>query len=196
MNADAALREHGLSGERLLGLARRCANNACARLPYAPPGLQDDLTSYLVEVGLRQALLYDVARSGDGYTFPSYVYDVMAQRVVDFFRRKSEGFGDKRHNCHNRISLAADPLQDFAGVAVEDDPLEPDARMAAMQLADELELTPASRRTLLLVVAPLSEGCPPWAAAEEAGVDRPGLDAMLAALRQELAEHGYADRAG
>ena len=49
--------ENDFSGERLLGLARHCANNHGRRIPFAPPGLADELTSFLVKQASRGAAL-------------------------------------------------------------------------------------------------------------------------------------------
>ncbi len=99
-DADAALREHGFSGPRLLGLARHVANDAARRAPYCSEETREALTSYLVEVGIKETLKYDASQSGDGYSFSSYLWDVLHRRVTDFYRRKSEGFGDRRHGNH------------------------------------------------------------------------------------------------
>jgi hypothetical protein len=53
---------------------------------------------------------YDPSLSGDGYTFPSYLFDVMALRVPDFFRSRAEGFGDKRKGLNDRVVPFADPF--------------------------------------------------------------------------------------
>ena len=57
-------------------------------------------------------------RSGDAYTFASFVWDVLARRTTDFFRRKSEGFGDRRYGNHDRIVLASNPLDKLACFSV------------------------------------------------------------------------------
>jgi hypothetical protein len=62
---------------------------------------------WLVEVALRTAIRYDPARSGNGYKPESYLWDVLAQRLPDFYRRKSEGFGDRRYGNDSRIVLSA-----------------------------------------------------------------------------------------
>lgn len=127
-DADARLRELGFDGTRLLGLARDCANHHCNRIPYAPPGLADELASFLLEQALRATLRYDPGRSGGSgsYTFPSYLWDVMNMRVADFYRRKSEGFGDSRSGSNDRLVLKGEPLDELDGVVEDDDPFEPD----------------------------------------------------------------------
>ena len=133
--AEQALAENNFDGTRLLGLARSCANAACRRLPYAPPGLADELASFLTEQALVATLNYDAARSGEDYTYASYAYDVMALRVADFFRRKSEGFGDRRHGNHDRIVLVADPLESNGGLW-DGGYDEVDERLSAHRLVD------------------------------------------------------------
>ena len=109
--ADEALREHGLDGRRLVGIARDVVNHVERRTPYMNGQTRVDLESFLIEQGLQVALKYDPARSRPGYTFASYLWDVLARRVPDFYRRKSEGFGDKRSGMHDRIVLVGDPYE-------------------------------------------------------------------------------------
>ena len=113
MDVETTLRSHGFSGERLLGLARDVANDAARRAPYCSETTRHDLASYLTEVAIKETLRYDATRSGDNYSFASYVWDVLHLRVADFYRRKSEGFGDKRSGSANRVKLNADPLADL-----------------------------------------------------------------------------------
>jgi DNA-directed RNA polymerase specialized sigma subunit len=107
-SADDALREHGLSGDRLMKLARRIANDAQRRAPAGLGGKYEDLVQFLNLQALEAALRYDPAKSGNGYSFTSYLCDVMELRVDDFYRRKSEGFGDRRHGNDQRIVLVGD----------------------------------------------------------------------------------------
>jgi hypothetical protein len=126
MTAAQALEQHGLDGRRLLGIARDVSNRRCAASPFASPQLRDDLASFLVEQGLAAALTYDPARSKPGYSFASYLWDIMALRTADFFRRKSEGFGDRRSGNDNRIVLMDDPWEG----------IEPSAREQGFDLVD------------------------------------------------------------
>lgn len=66
---------------------------------------------YLVELGCRKAVTYNPDKSSPTYSFSSYLYDIMAQRVPDFYRSKAEGFGDKRRNQHDRIHMTSKPAQ-------------------------------------------------------------------------------------
>jgi DNA-directed RNA polymerase specialized sigma subunit len=111
--AEDALREHGLNGERVMKLARRIASDAQRRAPAGLGGKYEDLVGFLSLQALEAALRYDAAKSGNGYSFTSYLCDVMELRVDDFYRRKSEGFGDRRHGNDQRIVLVGDHAEDF-----------------------------------------------------------------------------------
>jgi DNA-directed RNA polymerase specialized sigma subunit len=106
--AEDALREHGLNGDRVMKLARRIASDAQRRAPAGLGGKYDDLVGFLSLQALEAALRYEPAKSGNGYSFTSYLCDVMELRVDDFYRRKSEGFGDRRHGNDQRIVLVGD----------------------------------------------------------------------------------------
>ena len=117
--SEAALRQHGFTPERLVRLSHAVARDYC-RLKGATLGdRMEDLVSALTEEGLKVALGYDPTRSGKGYTFASYMYDKLYLAVEpQFFRRKREGFGDRRSGSDGRIKLVdefddADPDVDF-----------------------------------------------------------------------------------
>lgn len=112
MTADELLQQHGLTGDRLLKLARRIANDAQRQAPAGLGGKYEDLVSFLVLQALEATIRYDPTRTGPNYTFPSYLCDIMERRVTDFYRRKSEGFGDSRSGNNGRIVLAGDTLDD------------------------------------------------------------------------------------
>ena len=76
---------------------------------------EDDLTSYLTETAWKLVVRYDPERSGPGYSFPSWLWDVLSLRTTDFWRKKAEGHGDRRSGSDGRIVLAADPLEDIEG---------------------------------------------------------------------------------
>lgn len=112
---DLALMRHGFTVERLMRLARKIAADEL-RLRGATLGDRfDDLVSRLQMVGLQAAIRYDPERhhatygANGGEPFASYVADIMGKRVDDFFRSKSEGFGDRRYGNDNRVVLADDP---------------------------------------------------------------------------------------
>jgi hypothetical protein len=132
--ADEALREQGLDGRRLLKLAHRITQDAQRRAPAGLGGKYEDLHSFLVEQALRAALSYDPAISNGGYSFESYLCDVMEQRVPDFYRRKSEGFGDRRSGSDGRVVLGGSMLDD-ADPEVDFEKLISERRMARYQRA-------------------------------------------------------------
>jgi len=122
--ATDALTANGLNGERLLKLARRIANDAQRQAPAGLAGKYEDLVSFLYTQACEAAVKYDHAISGNGYSFSSYLCDIMERRVPDFYRRKSEGFGDRRSGNDNRIDLTAehedfDTDYDFDGLLRE-----------------------------------------------------------------------------
>jgi hypothetical protein len=123
---EVALQRIGFDGSRLLRLANRVANDAVEGRVFgiAPiPHLGDkreDLVMAMVERGLKAALRYDPAlTNGNGNQHAqSFLAKHMEHAAGDFFRRKSEGFGDARHGHNNRIVLSpmdddADPDVDF-----------------------------------------------------------------------------------
>ena len=112
---ELALMRHGFTIERLMRLARKVANDEL-RLRGAVLGDRfDDLVSELQRAGLHCALNYDPERrhasygKNGGEPFASYVADIMALRSVDWFRKKAEGFGDRRKGHDNMIDLTDDP---------------------------------------------------------------------------------------
>jgi hypothetical protein len=134
--AEEALAEHGLNGDRLMKLARRIASDAQRRAPAGLGGKYEDLVGFLTLQALEAAVRYDPAKSGNGYSFTSYLCDVMELRVDDFYRRKSEGFGDRRHGNDQRIVLVGDYAEDF-DAEVDFDGLLSERRMQAWHRAAE-----------------------------------------------------------
>jgi len=106
--AEDALHANGLTGERLLKLARRIATDAQHRAPAGLGGKYEDLVSFLTLQALEAAVRYDPAISGNGYSFSSFLCDIMERRIPDFYRRKAEGFGDRRTGNDNRLTLTGD----------------------------------------------------------------------------------------
>lgn len=111
-DTDQTLRAHGLNGDRLLKLARRCATDAQRKAPAGLGGKYEDLVSFLTLQALEAVARYNPERVKPGYSLSSYLYDVMQLRVTDFYRRKSEGFGDRRSGNDNRITLAGHTIDD------------------------------------------------------------------------------------
>lgn len=137
---ELALMRHGFSVERLMRLARKIANDAIRTRGGVPSHWFEDLVSRLQLAGLQLALRYDPQRqskygSNGGDPFGSYVADVMDKRVDDFFRSKSEGFGDRRYGNDGRIVLVDDP--DPADHDTDFDELVDDRRRARWQQAAE-----------------------------------------------------------
>ena len=82
--ADAALREHGFSGEQLLGLARKAAQDALRRHgAHLDPDRFDDLADYMLEVGVRYAARYE---PGHGIAIQTFLYRRMRIRYTDWLR--------------------------------------------------------------------------------------------------------------
>jgi len=112
---DLALMRHGFTVERLMKLSRKIAADSL-RLRGATLGDRfEDLVSRLQIVGLEASRRYDPEREqlsygrNGGEPFASYVADIMGKRVDDYFRSKSEGFGDRRYGNDNRVELSEDP---------------------------------------------------------------------------------------
>ena len=133
-SAELALRRHGFTGERLLNLARAVANSELRRKQSTLGDRYDDLVSWLSEVGLKGAITYDPTRHGDDYTFSSYLWDIMERRVPDFYRRKGEGFGDRRYGNDNRLVLT-DTSADEPDPDVDFDKLISERRLVLWQQA-------------------------------------------------------------
>jgi len=111
---ELALMRHGFTSERLMKLSRKVANDELALRGGRLKDF-DDLVSRLQIAGLEAALKYDPLRrhasygKNGGEPFASYVADIMGMRVVDHYRSKAEGFGDRRKGHDNMIDLSDDP---------------------------------------------------------------------------------------
>lgn len=124
--ADEVFRMHGLDGDWLMRTARGIARAYCQRTGAKLGDRLEDLLSVLHEAGCKAALAYDPTRAGPGYSFRSWVGDKMELAIEpDFFRRKREGFGDRRYGNDGRLELSADapadvdPEIDFAKLMSE-----------------------------------------------------------------------------
>lgn len=149
--AEQALKAHGFDGDKLIAYARTIARRELQRKGSTLGDRHEDLVMYLVELGCRKAVTYNPAKSSPSYTFSSYLYDIMARRVPDFYRSKSEGFGDKRRNQHDRLHVTSKPGQTSFSTAAgvyrlhtDDDPpsaLVDDQTDALARLIDQDTLT-------------------------------------------------------
>jgi hypothetical protein len=127
------LTEHGFSGDRLLRLSRRIANDELRRrAAFLDENRFEDLVGFLALQGVRAAVRYDPQRRHASYgrdggdAFASWLADILAHRVTDWYRSKADGYGDRRHNLDNRIVLSAmdneyevDTAFDFEGLLSE-----------------------------------------------------------------------------
>jgi DNA-directed RNA polymerase specialized sigma24 family protein len=114
------------------------ANEYCtANVPYIGDK-REDLVSSLVEVGLLAATRYDPAKTNGGDHFEGWLCKIMTHRCKDFFRKKSEGFGDRRYGNDNRIFLAGDTLDDAPDSDVDFGELISQRRLARWQAAAKL----------------------------------------------------------
>lgn len=128
-SGELALRRHGLHGEKLLNMAYAIANGYCRKTGAGLDSRIDDLAQYLALAATRQSLLYDPAKNPNS-TFTSYLWDIMEQRCVDFFRSKGNGFGDRRYGNDNRVTLVGDEqdLGHTTDIGIPDDDTEPRTR--------------------------------------------------------------------
>ena len=108
-SGELALRQHGWDGERLQKLAHAVAQDHIRKTGAALGDKYDDLVQTLALAGIRAALRYEPERSGPGYSFASYLWDKLELAIEpDFYRRKSQGFGDRRYGHDGRIALVDD----------------------------------------------------------------------------------------
>jgi len=142
--AEAVLKRHGFDGEKLIAYASTIARREMSRKGSTLGDRHEDLIMFLVEAACRTAVKYDPDKATTtSYTFSSYLYDVMERRVPDFYRRKSEGFGDRRKGHDNRIALVervdADIDADLFAKLIDDD------QIARFQAAAESQGTPLGK---------------------------------------------------
>lgn len=134
--AERALLEQGFDGERLLKLARAVARDYCARKGAVLGDRFEDLCSALMEAGLKAALRYDPSRSGAGYSFASYLWDKMELAVEpDFFRRKREGFGDRRYGNDGKVVVNSELATEDVDADLDFAKLVSDRRFSMWQQA-------------------------------------------------------------
>lgn len=152
--AEDVLESHGFGGDRLLKLARRIAADELRRRGgFLDHERLEDLVAFLTLQGVKAAVRYDPDRrqvkygqNGGRDTFSSYIADVMAHRVTDWYRSKAEGNGDRRYGYENRIVLDGEMMFEEPGDAFEQ---EIAARRAEEHVDfDEAEAEIAARANL------------------------------------------------
>ena len=119
MTQGQLLEQHGIPGQQLLNMARSVANREKDRRGSTLGHKQDDLIGFLNLQACTWIRKYDPTLAGNGYKLESQIWDRMEHWCDDFYRRKSEGFGDRRYGNDNRLVLTdgsdddADPDIDF-----------------------------------------------------------------------------------
>lgn len=146
----------------------------------------DDLVQFLVVTALKTAERYDPSRVKPGYSFSSYIYDVLAMRTTDFFRAKSNGFADRRYNPDGSPVVLMGGKIETLEAAYGSREYEADEDFG--EAADELGegLSPDARWTLETIGRALAEGATISQAAEDAGVSVWRARRKFGELREEL----------
>lgn len=126
-SAELALRANGVNGDQLQRMAYAVAHGYCRRTGTGLDTRIDDLAQWLALTASRKALGYKPPAE-PGYSFVSYLFDIMEQRCPDFFRQKGEGFGDRRYSHDGRIVLMGEDVND---ITLEDSTLEDDGHEAS-----------------------------------------------------------------
>ena len=91
-SAAEALEEYGFSGEQLIGLSRKAANDALRRhSAYLDQHRFDELADYMLLVGVSYCTRYE---TGHGIGFSTFLYRRMRIRYTDWLRTT---VGDSRH---------------------------------------------------------------------------------------------------
>ena len=126
MSAAEVLEENGFSGDRLLKLCRRIANDELRRRGVVLDHERlEDLVAFLALAGVRAVVRYDPTRhhasygKNGGEPFASWLADVLAHRVTDWYRSKAEGHGDRRYGNDGRIVLTGDDFNDESNIGVD-----------------------------------------------------------------------------
>ena len=140
--AEDVLAEHDFGGERLLKLARRIANDELRRRgAFLDPSRFEDLVGFLALQGMQAAVRYDPERRqatygrDGGEPFASWMADILAHRITDWYRSKHEGHGDRRKGHDNRIVLAPSDHEAFDVDSDEFEALLSERRAAEWQWA-------------------------------------------------------------
>ena len=165
MTAADVLEQHNFGGDRLLKLARRIANDELRRRgAFLDHDRLEDLVAFLALAGVRAAVTYDPAhrqvrygQNGGRDSFSSYLADVMAYRVTDFYRTKANGFCDRRYWGENPIVLDGEMKFSEPGDAFEREVAlrraeeRTDYDEAEAEIASRVELSPTARAGLRLI---------------------------------------------
>jgi hypothetical protein len=109
----------------------------------------------------------------------------MHLRVTDFFRRKSEGFGDRRHGNDGRVDVEADPLGRFEKSVVDAEGVELEGD-DVRELADDLD--PSLAWALANLAVRIAAGWRLPEAAAAAGVSFGRAARLLDELQDELGD--------
>jgi len=179
-----------------LKLAHKVANHELRRRGATLGDRYDDLIGFLVETGLRTAERYDPARVRPGYSFASFLFDVLAMRVTDFFRAKAQGFADRRYNPNgNPVVLIGDKVETLTAVYGDAPPQEllddeHDLADAVAELGEAL--SEEARWTLETIGRALAEGASIAEASAGAGLTVQRAKRQLEGLREELEAAGVA----
>jgi DNA-directed RNA polymerase specialized sigma24 family protein len=188
-SAEAALRAQGVTAEHLLGLAHTVATDELRRRGAYLGSRFEDLVGFLVVAACRAAVSYDPNRSGEGYSFASYVYDVLKLRVVDFYRSKGEGFADCRYTPDGPpIQLVGDRVDALAAAGEEangsPDLEDVDLDDAAAGLGEGLSAE--AQVTLEVIATARARGVGPVELQRATGISVRNQRQRLDALREEL----------
>jgi hypothetical protein len=98
VSAAEVLEANGFGGDRLLKLSRKIAGDELRRRGvFLDHERFEDLVAFLALAGVRSVVRYDPARHHASYgknggdPFASWLADVLAHRVTDWYRSKAEG---------------------------------------------------------------------------------------------------------
>jgi DNA-directed RNA polymerase specialized sigma24 family protein len=147
--AEDALARQGFTGARLLTVAYDVANAYCRRTGSALDSRIDDLAQFLAMTGCQLAITYDPVRVRPGYSFSSYVYDVLQRRCVDWHRRKSEGLADRRY-----FAKGIEPRGDMDALLDGTDPFKRALELEQQESGDAFE---EAEQAILVAVVGLSK---------------------------------------
>jgi hypothetical protein len=183
VTAAEALEQHGFTGEQLLKLSRKAAQDALRkRIAFLDPDRFEELADYMLEVGVKYAARYE---PGHGIGISTFLYRRMRIRYVDWMRIT---LGDSRARCGSRrfpsgVCFPFDELRDTAVTENGYDELETPFDAAA-EIADDLD--PASAWSIVHLAGPIASGWKLTEAATAAGVTDMLAKRRLDDLQDEL----------